>query len=96
VRLLATKFLAHTRPESLEAVESIGPEVLAILEAKLGPPKRRWTNQSLLVAIARLGGFIGRRNDGLAGWQTIWRGWHRLIWMGEGAETLNKSRKRPG
>jgi Transposase Tn5 dimerisation domain len=29
-------------------------------------------------AIARLGGFLGRKSDGLPGWQTLWRGWLRL------------------
>jgi hypothetical protein len=77
-------------------VESIGPQMLALLEAKLGPPKRGWTNQSLLIAIARIGGFIGRNSDGLPGWQTIWRGWHRLMWMCEGIEALNNNAKRCG
>ncbi|MGV0029489.1 IS4 family transposase, partial [Phormidesmis priestleyi ANT.L61.2] len=29
-------------------------------------------------AVARLGGFIGRKSDGQPGWQTLWRGWLRL------------------
>jgi hypothetical protein len=91
VRLLATKFLARSRPEGLEAVESFSPEALAILEQKIGRPKKAWTNQSLLIAIARLGGFLARKHDGLPGWQTIWRGWHRLMWMCEGVETLKNS-----
>ncbi len=91
VRLLATKFLARSRPESLEAVQDFSPEALAILEQKIGRPKGGWTNQSLLIAIARLGGFLARKHDGLPGWQTIWRGWHRLMWMCEGVETLNDS-----
>jgi hypothetical protein len=89
VRLLCTKLLARTRPEGLEAVESFGPEALAILEKKLGPPKGGWNNQSLLVATARLGGFLARKGDGMPGWQTIWRGWQRLMWMCEGVATLN-------
>ena len=28
--------------------------------------------------IAKKGGFIGRKSDGLPGWQTIWRGWSRV------------------
>jgi hypothetical protein len=91
VRLLATKFLAHTRPESTEALQGLDPRALTLLETKLGRPKGGWTNQSLMVAIARLGGFIGRKSDGLPGWQTIWRGWHRLMWMCEGLETLTHS-----
>ena len=89
VRLLNTKLLARSRPEGVEAVESFGPEALAILEKKVGRPKDGWTNQSVLVATARLGGFIGRKSDGMPGWQTIWRGWHRLMWMCEGVATLN-------
>jgi hypothetical protein len=96
VRLLATKFVARSRPEGLDAVTGIEPLALALLEEKLGPPKGGWTNQSLLIAIARLGGFPARRSDGLPGWQTIWRGWHRLAWMCEGIETLNNSSSRCG
>jgi len=89
VRLLATKFLARSRPDSLEAVQDFSPEALAILEHNFGRPKGGWTNQTLLIAIARLGGFLARKHDGFPGWQTIWRGWHRLMWMCEGVETLN-------
>jgi hypothetical protein len=88
VRLLSTKLLARSRPEGVEAVQSFAPEALAILEKKYGRPKGGWNNQTLLVATARLGGFLARKGDGLPGWQTIWRGWHRLMWMCEGVETL--------
>ena len=88
VRLLSTKFLARSRPESMEAAESFGPEMLDILESKLGKPKGGWTNLNLIVATARLGGFIGRKSDGMPGWQTIWRGWQRLMWMAEGANLI--------
>jgi hypothetical protein len=89
VRLLSTKLLARSRPESFEAAESFGPEMLALLEGKLGPPAEGgWTNAKLLVAVARLGGFIGRKSDGMPGWQTIWRGWQRLMWMLEGATLI--------
>jgi len=96
VRLLATKFLARTRPEGLEAVESFSAEALAILEKKLGRPKGGWNNQSVLTATARLGGFLARKHDGLPGWQTIWRGWHRLMWMCEGVETLKRNSRTCG
>lgn len=89
VRLLSTKMLARSRPESSEAAQSFGPQMLELLEKKLGKPKGGWTNVNVLVATARLGGFIGRKSDGMPGWQTIWRGWQRLMWMAEGVETLN-------
>jgi len=95
VRLLSTKFLARSRPDSGEVAQSFGPEMLELLEKKLGKPKGGWTNRNVLVATARLGGFIGRKSDGLPGWQTIWRGWQRLMWMCEGAELI-QTRKRCG
>jgi hypothetical protein len=91
VRLLSTKMLARSRPEGPEAALSFGPEIVALLERKYGPPKGGWTNQQLIVAIARIGGFLARKNDGSPGWQTIWRGWQRLSWMVEGRETLIQS-----
>lgn len=91
VRLLSTKLLARSRPESFEAAESFGPELIRILEKRFGRPKGGWTNERLLVSMARVGGFIGRKSDGLPGWQTIWRGWQRLTWMCEGLELLKES-----
>ena len=89
VRLLSTKMLARSRPETFEAASSFGPEMLGLLESKLGKPKGGWTNRNVLIATARLGGFLARKRDGLPGWQTIWRGWQRLIWMCEGANLIN-------
>ena len=93
VRLLSTKLLARSRPESREAAASFGPEMLAVLEQKLGRPKAGWTNRQVLVAVARLGGFLARKGDGLPGWQTIWRGWQRLMWMCEGVELMEVQKR---
>ena len=67
VRLLATKMLARSRPEGSEAQESFGPQALTILEMKFGKPKGGWNNRNVLVATARLGGFLARRHDGMPG-----------------------------
>lgn len=96
VRLLNTKLLARSRPEGTEASKSFGPEGLAILERQYGRPKGGWTNQNVLVATARLGGFPARKHDGMPGWQTIWRGWQRLMWMCEGLRILSQGEKRCG
>ena len=88
VRLLGAKLLARSRPESFEASASFGPEMLAILEKKLGKPKGGWTNRNVIIATARLGGFLARKHDGMPGWQTIWRGWQRLMWMCEGVNLI--------
>jgi hypothetical protein len=39
-------------------------------------------------ALARMGGFIGRKSDGEPGWQTIWGGYKRLQDMLAGADLL--------
>jgi hypothetical protein len=39
-------------------------------------------------AIAMLGGFLGRKADGQPGWRTLWRGYHKLLLMEEGAQAL--------
>jgi len=89
VRLLSTKLLARSRPDSFEAAASFGEEMIDILEKRFGKPKGGWTNRNVLVTTARLGGFPARKRDGLPGWITIWRGWHRLMWMCEGFELMN-------
>jgi hypothetical protein len=90
VRLLNAKWLARAHPD--EAVEAavFGEEALGILAGKYGRPAGGWTHRSVLVAVARLGGFLARRHDGLPGWQTIWRGWQRLLWMCQGVELLQQ------
>jgi hypothetical protein len=88
VRLLSTKLLARSRPETFEAAAGFGSEMLALLEKKLGEPKGGWTNRNLMRSVACLGGFIGRKSDGEPGWQTIWRGWQRLMWMCAGANLM--------
>ena len=89
-RLLGAKLLARARPETFEAAARFGPEMLALLEQKIGPPHGGWTNRNVLIATARLGGFLARKHDGMPGWQTLWRGWQRLMWMREGLDTLHQ------
>jgi len=96
VRLVNTQWLARNRPDEPVEPESFGTTALEILRAKYAAPKDGWTNRSVLIAVARLGGFLARKNDGMPGWQTIWRGWSKLMWMCEGLEILNEKAKRCG
>jgi len=96
VRLLNTKLMARACPDQALTADQISTQSLRLLEARVGKPKEGWTQKSFWVAVARLGGFIGRKSDGEPGWQNIWRGWQRLMWMNEGLETLNPQRKRCG
>jgi hypothetical protein len=81
VRLLQWKLLAVADPHAPLVLERV---LQAILETKYGPPVEGWTIQKWLVAVARLGGFLARKGDGMPGWQTLWRGWHRLMMMAAG------------
>ncbi len=93
IRLLNTKLLAAACPDQALQPEDVGAEALQILAKRLGTPKAGWTHSTFWLAVARLGGFIGRNGDGLPGWQNIWRGWQRLIWMTEGLDNFNHLQK---
>ena len=93
VRLLHTKLLATTRPQDPVRPEEVGPEALTILEKKFGRPPGGWNNQSFLVALARLGGFLARKSDGSPGWITIWRGWRKLMLLAQGYDLAKEGRK---
>lgn len=84
LRLLNMKLLARCRPDESVSAQTLGPEVLKILEARFAKPKEGWSNRTLLIAIARIGGFLARKRDGDPGWITIWRGWEKLMHMVEG------------
>ncbi len=96
VRLFNTKWLARTRPDEAVNSKVFGAELLRILAAKFGKPKGGWTHATALIAVARVGGFLARKGDGMPGWQTIWRGWNRLMWMCHGLETLKTNEKKSG
>jgi len=92
VRLLNAKLLASTRPQEAVSVDNFGSEAFTVLQAKLGKPVGGWTNASLLLAIARLGGFLARKSDGSPGWLTIWRGWRKMMLLVQGYD-LAKEQK---
>jgi hypothetical protein len=89
LRLLNTKLVARAMPDLPVDENAFGPEAIAVLNAKFGKPEGRWTHATLLVAIARLGGFLARRSDGTPGWITIWRGWRKLQAMAEGVQLIS-------
>jgi len=96
VRLVNTKLLARTHPEQPVDVAAFGREALHILSARFGEPEGGWKYGSVLIAIARMGGFLARRHDGDPGWVTIWRGWQRLMRMSEGVISLRKKSRATG
>ncbi len=72
--------------------------MLKVLVARLGLTNCELTLGEFFLAIptahcvnARLGGFLGRKSDGLSGWQTLWRGWLRLQDMCWAADFITQS-----
>jgi len=96
VRLLNSQWLARTRPEAAVDPQVFGPPALKILSRHFGIPEEGWSHRSVLVCVARMGGFLARRSDGMPGWQTIWRGWQRLLWMCQGLEIVKVPAKKCG
>lgn len=77
VRLLQLRTLARTDPTT-PADPVVPATMLHVLRARLQLSPSPLTLVQFWHALARLGGFIGRKSDGEPGWQTLWRGWFRL------------------
>lgn len=53
---------------------------LAQCRAEALTPRLFW------LTLAKRGGFIGRKSDGVPGWQTIWKGWSEIMMLVQGFE----------
>ncbi len=75
-RLLLMRSLVREAPE-LPARAVLTPIQLQLLQLKLKLPSLPQTVQEALYAVARVGGHL--RNNGLPGWQTLGRGYFKLL-----------------
>lgn len=89
ILLLKLRSAARTEPNR-PARERVPPLWLALLKAKGNTKSTDLTNYEFWRALAKLGGFLGRRSDGEPGWQTIWRGWKILHTYIEGVELAKR------
>jgi hypothetical protein len=88
--LLGLKLEARDQPEAELTAGDADASMVAVLrklDPPRGPPTRRW----LWRAVAKLGGFMGRKGDHDPGWLTLWRGWQTLILLTHGYELANTS-----
>ncbi len=83
VRLLQLRAASRQQPDQL-ASQVLPAEVVAVVAAKAGQPAADLTAQQCWHAIARLGGYLGRKGDGPPGWKTLWRGWLQVQTLLEG------------
>jgi hypothetical protein len=88
--VIATKLLSireFCRLSPTTPVEEVIPQSWIVLTERRLNIKLK-TVRDFWRALARLGGFIGRKSDREPGWQTIWKGYRRLQDMLTGANLL--------
>lgn len=76
-RLLALRDLSKNEATELPP-DILNERQMAILRAEFPRLPPLPTPKQWLVAVAKLGGFFGRKSDGDPGWRTLWWGWKRL------------------
>jgi hypothetical protein len=77
-RLLQLRTISRNHSNTL-AISFIPQHFITVLTALGLLPDSNITVSQFWKAVARLGGFIGRKCDGNPGWQTLWFGWQRLL-----------------
>ena len=76
---------------SFEEAQEVVPQLwLDVLQTLRRRPRQSWTVRTFFRELAGLGGFLGRKSDGEPGWQTIWRGFDKLVPALMYAESLKK------
>ncbi len=83
VRLLQLRAAARQNPEQL-ASQVLPADVVAVVAHLEQCDAQTMTNQQCWYAIARSGGYLGRKRDGPPGWKTLWRGWLHIQALIEG------------
>lgn len=91
---------AARRPDARQrkastVVEPIDEEVLRAWRRQGASAGAEMSVYEFYLAVARLGGHMNRKGDGLPGWLTLWRGWQKLESMVAGARIeRRRSEKR--
>ena len=75
IQLLQLRDLARIEPER-PAVEVMDPQLVEVVAQVTGTASQGLTIQGFCFAVARRGGYLGRKRDGPPGWKTLWRGWY--------------------
>ena len=88
--LLGLRHAARQEDAERTAAAAVVPLLwVRVLSVKLhGRPRDDLSVGEFLRGVARLGGHLGRKHDGPPGWLTLWRGWHDLQLMIQGAQLL--------
>ena len=93
VRLLALRDLSRAAPD-MPASQVISPQMLEALCLRYRLDAPRLKLSEFWRRAAMLGGFLGRKSDGQPGWQTLWRGWLKLIDYADGITMARQPQTR--
>lgn len=91
VRLVGLREQMRVSPDAPARQSGLDAMSLQILRTTTEKPID--TVRDVALNLARLGGHLNRRRDGLPGWQSLWEGMRKITWLVEGARL---SRKLPG
>lgn len=90
IRVLQLRYARDSQPEaSAEAIAT--PEEIDMAGRATKRVGRVRSVKEFVDAVARLGGYLGRKGDGPPGWGTLWRGYQRLKDMLLGAELMQET-----
>jgi hypothetical protein len=94
VRLLQLKNDARVHPDKLasECVPGGLVRTLALLAGQGPGAAATMTVRAFVHAVAKRGGFLGRKSDGEPGYLTLWRGWQELTQVHLGYELARRER----
>lgn len=91
-RIFMVTLIARTEPD-LCCSSFLSPHEWRILFLKTNKGKNMPTQSpsvgDAVIRIAKLGGYLGRKNDGPPGTLALWRGWKRLTDLTEGANLVS-------
>lgn len=88
-KLLELKYIIKN--EGMQLAKNIIPdELMGIISRRYKLEISKMTLKDFWRSVAKLGGFLGRKSDGEPGWQTLWKGWVKLLTMQEALADFQK------
>lgn len=84
VHLLQIRHAVRQTPSVL-AQDVVDPLMVQVLAQRQKLDMHMMSLETFWKGVARLGGFQGRKHDGFPGWRILWRGWHYLSDLTDGA-----------
>ena len=90
IRVLQLRYARDSQPEA-DAKTIATPEEIEMVGRATKRVGRVLTVKQFVDAVARLGGYLGRKGDGPPGWRTLWRGYQRLLDMLRGADLMRET-----